>query len=513
MTKSPQTALISVSDKTGLVEFARELHKLNINIISTGGTAKALQEAKIPVKLVSDLTDFPEIMQGRVKTLHPKIAGGILGKRDQHQAEADEHNIPWIDIVVCNLYPFAETIKKPNIDFDTALENIDIGGPTMIRAAAKNFPWVTVVVDPADYEMVVGAVRERANDYSPLREIRKKLATKAFAHTAQYDAIIAQYMNDEQFPQQLTLAFEKTADLRYGENPHQMAAVYQSVGAIHESPQQHQGKQLSYNNIMDADMAIACLREFSEPACVVVKHANPCGVAQHQDINQAFTRAWDADSKSAFGGIVTLNRTCTATIANHLVKVFIEILIAPDFEPEALKILQQKPNIRVLETDTRAVRERANNHSPLQLKHIAGGILLQTPDNQMITKDNIEIVTKTQPTAEQIEDLLFAWKVVKHVKSNAIVIAANKTTVGIGHGQVSRIDAVDIAIRKSAGASDNLVLASDAFFPFRDSIDAVANHISAVIQPGGSIRDQDIIDACDEHNIAMVFTGKRCFNH
>ncbi len=492
-------ALISVSDKTGIIDFASELIKHDIEIISTGGTAKTLQKANIPVTPVADITDFPEIMQGRVKTLHPKIAGGILGKRDQHEAEAETHDIKWIDLVVCNLYPFAETINKPNIDLDTALENIDIGGPTMIRAAAKNFTWVGVIVDPADYEIIIAELPNLTE------ATRKNLAAKAFAHTAQYDALIAQYLNPELYPEQLTLALEKITPLRYGENPHQSACLYQFANSPSPLMQQHQGKELSYNNLMDADSAVACLHEFSEPTCVVVKHNNPCGVASNQDINMAYQNAWNADSKSAFGGIIALNRTCTAAIAEQIVKNYIEILLAPDYDSEALDILQQKPNVRVLEIPN------TPDNSP-KMRQIANGILLQDQDNHQLT--DYKTVTKIKLTEPQLTDLLFAWKVVKHVKSNAIVIAADQTIISIGHGQVSRVEAIEIALNKAN--SKNAVLASDAFFPFRDSIDAIAKtncKIKAIIQPGGSVRDQEVIDACDEHGIAMVFTDIRCFKH
>jgi phosphoribosylaminoimidazolecarboxamide formyltransferase/IMP cyclohydrolase len=498
-------ALISVSNKDGLQNFANGLHKLGIEIISTGGTEKFLQEANIPVTNVTEITGFPEIMNGRVKTIHPKIAGGILGKRDQHEQDAKKHEIAWIDLVVCNLYPFAETIAKPNVDLDIALENIDIGGPTMIRAAAKNFPWVGVIVDPNDYSAVL---QELEKNKKLDANFCKKLATKAFAHTAQYDSKIAEYLTDEIFPAQLTLAFAKVSELRYGENPHQKACFYQKVGT-QDYAKQYQGKQLSFNNIFDIDAAIACVKEFSEPAGVVVKHANPCGVSEHEDITQAFTNAWEADSKSAFGGIVALNRTCNTEIAKHIAKVFIEVLIAPDYSPEALEILQKKSNLRVLEIDT-----RTKETEKYQFKYINGGMLLQTPDDYKITTNDLKFATKLKPSEKELSDLLFAWKVVKHVKSNAIVIAEDRTTLGIGHGQVSRVDAVNIAIYKARKYPQKAVLASDAFFPFRDSIDQLeTTSINAIIQPGGSIRDEEVIAACEEHQIAMIFTGIRCFNH
>lgn len=502
-------ALISVFNKEGLLDFARGLDELGIEIISTGGTAKVLKEANIPVIDVSKVTDFPEIMNGRVKTLHPKIAAGILGKRDKHEEEAQQQQIPWIDLVVCNLYPFAETIAKPNIDLETALENIDIGGPTMLRAAAKNFSWVGVVVDTNDYTKVLQELRENNRQLSS--ETRKQLAAKAFAHVSQYDSLIAEYLNDELFPQRLTISFNKISELRYGENPHQKGCLYQGVGK-HDSlltAKQHQGKQLSFNNIVDADAALGCLKEFSEPACVIVKHANPCGVAEHKSVNQAFLSAWHADSTSAFGGIIVLNRTCSKEIAAHIADVFVEVVVALDYTKEALQILQKKPNLRVLQ-----VNGLDKPQQGYKFKYIDNGMLLQTADDKKITANDLKVVTKIKPSQQQITDLLFAWKVVKHVKSNAVVIVNDKTTLGVGCGQVSRIDSVRIAIQKAGSFSRDAALASDAFFPFRDSIDQIAStRINAIIQPGGSIRDAEVIAACDEHNIAMVFTRIRCFNH
>ncbi len=502
-------ALISVFNKECLLDFARGLDELGIEIISTGGTAKVLKEANIPVIDVSKVTDFPEIMNGRVKTLHPKIAAGILGKRDKHEEEAQQQQISWIDLVICNLYPFAETIAKPNIDLETALENIDIGGPTMLRAAAKNFSWVGVVVDTNDYTKVLQELRENNRQLSS--ETRKQLAAKAFAHVSQYDSLIAEYLNDELFPQRLTISFNKISELRYGENPHQKGCLYQGVGK-HDSlltAKQHQGKQLSFNNIVDADAALGCLKEFSEPACVIVKHANPCGVAEHKSVNQAFLSAWHADSTSAFGGIIVLNRTCSKEIAAHIADVFVEVVVALDYTKEALQILQKKPNLRVLQ-----VNGLDKPQQGYKFKYIDNGMLLQTADDKKITANDLKVVTKIKPSQQQITDLLFAWKVVKHVKSNAVVIVNDKTTLGVGCGQVSRIDSVRIAIQKAGSFSRDAALASDAFFPFRDSIDQIAStRINAIIQPGGSIRDAEVIAACDEHNIAMVFTGIRCFNH
>lgn len=499
-------ALISVSDKTGIVEFARGLHELQIEIISTGGTAQLLRDAKIPVRDISEVTGFPEMMDGRLKTLHPKIHGGILGLRDKHADAAKTHQINWIDLVVVNLYPFANTIKKRDVTLDEAIENIDIGGPTMIRSAAKNMGWTAVVVDPAHYEKILVELREKK---SLMFATRKKLATHAFAHTAQYDAIIHRYLEEESFPEKLTLPLEKLADLRYGENPHQSAAAYrlagESTGIL--SAIQHQGKQLSYNNIADADAAYACVREFAEPACVIVKHACPCGVAVDDTISLAFQRAFDADSLSAFGGVVALNQPCDEKTAEAIASIFIEVLIAPAYTSEALAVLANKKNLRVLEHNTVP-------NSLYEFKCIDGGFLLQEKDRGMLRPEDLKIVTQKKPTEKNIENMLFAWRVLKHIKSNAILIAKNNVTLGIGAGQVSRVDAVDLAIKKAGNTIEDVILASEAFFPFRDSIDRLANTgISAIIQPGGSVRDDEIIAACNELGIAMVFTGQRCFKH
>ena len=500
-------ALISVSDKKNLVEFARGLSALDIEIISTGGTSKLLRDANIPVRDVAELTSFPEMMDGRVKTLHPKIHGGILGKRDQHQAVATEHDIRWIDLVVVNLYPFAETIKKPNATFEDAIENIDIGGPTMIRSAAKNMEWASVIVDPMDYESVLAELR--ANK-SISFTTRKQLATKAFSHTAEYDSLIFQYLEQGKTSGVQNISLEKSFDLRYGENPHQAASAYRfathSTGIL--SAKQYQGKQLSYNNITDADAAYACVNEFTQPACVIVKHANPCGAATAENIDTAFQRAFDADSVSAFGGIVALNRPCTKKLAETMSKIFFEVLIAPSYEAAALEIFAAKPNLRVLELPALA------NSNLQELKFIHGGVLFQDKDSSVVHQSDLKIVTKAQPTAEEIKTMLFAWPVLKHIKSNGILIAKDNMTVGIGAGQVSRIDAVDIAVRKAGEKSQGAILASDAFFPFRDSIDRIkGTGIRAVIQPGGSMRDEEVISACNENGIAMVFTGMRCFRH
>ena len=510
MTYPIQRALLSVSDKTHLLELARGLVALGIELISTGGTAKTLKDANLPVRSASELTQFPEIMGGRVKTLHPMIHGGILGKRDEHATEAKTHGIAWIDLVVCNLYPFADTIANHPDDLDLALENIDIGGPTMIRAAAKNFPWVGVVTDPNDYAALLDALREGKNTLS--KPFRQQLASKAFAHTAAYDALITQHLCDSPFPNELTLTFKKQASLRYGENPHQDACLYQAPLASLDSllqAHQHQGKALSYNNLADTDAALACITDFETPTCVVVKHATPCGIASHDDITLAFKHAFEADRLSAFGGIVALNRPCTLAIAQYLSAVFIEVLVAPGFTPEALALLKAKENLRVLELKASPTVQQTQHY-----KLIKGGLLLQGYDNKCLEPQQLTTPTQAMIPPTQLIDLQFAWQCVRHIKSNAIVIARDNQTVGIGGGQVSRVDAVAIAIEKAGKHCQGAVLASDAFFPFRDSIDKIAQAgITAIIQPGGSIRDDDVIAACNEQGIAMLFTGFRTFKH
>ena len=501
-------ALISVFDKTGVVEFAQSLIELGVKILSTGGTAKVLREANIPVTDVSDYTKFPEIMDGRVKTINPLIEGGILGLRDKHADDANANNVQWIDLVVCNLYPFSETISREGCNLALALENVDIGGPTMIRSAAKNVGWVCAVVDPADYSIITEELQSEEISF----ETRRKLSAKAFGHTAQYDTIIHNFLKDEKLSDDLSLTFEKHSEMRYGENPHQSAASYKIPGnneANILNATVHQGKKLSYNNIMDADGALACVREFDKPACVVVKHSNPCGVAIGDDLLDVYTRAFNADSLSAFGGIIAFNRTCTKEVAEEISKVFVEIVLAPNFEPEALEVFKKKRNLRVLE-----IGEFGKRQSKLEVRNINGGLLVQDNDTNTLTHEHLNTVTKVFPSEQDIETALFTWKVLRHAKSNGILIAKNNTTVGLGAGQVSRVDAVHMALRKGGENVKGGVLASDAFFPFRDSIDAIKDSgIKVVIQPGGSIRDQEIIDACDEFGIAMVFTGTRCFKH
>ena len=505
-------ALISVSDKSGLPEFARQLVNLGVEIISTGGTSTMLNEAGIPHRMVDEVTGMPEMLDGRVKTLHPKIHGGILGKRDEHQAEAVQHQISWIDLVVVNFYPFENAVSKnQEMLWEDAIEYIDIGGPTMVRAAAKNFAFVGVVTDPEDYQQVLNEL-ETSNGLS--FETRKNFAEKAFGATSRYDAMIHHYFlkrkqGDEPCPQDLSMQFEKVTELRYGENPHQKASAYKfkncHKGILNAI--QHQGKPLSYNNILDAEAALTCVNEFSEPAAVIVKHANPCGAAIGSDIDEAYKRAYEADSLSAFGGIVALNQPCTKKIAEMITNIFMEVVIAPGFSKEALEVFSSKPNLRILEIPMYGLES-------WEMKYVRGGVLVQEKDKQIITADDLQVVTKLKPSADEMNAMLFAWRVLKHVKSNGILIAKQNSTIGIGAGQVSRIDAVEQAVRKAGDKINEAILASDAFFPFRDSIDKIAKTgIRAIIQPGGSVKDEEVIAACNENNLVMVFTGMRCFRH
>jgi len=501
-------ALLSVFNKTGVAELAKSLHELGVEILSTGGTAKTLRNANVPVTDVSNYTQFPEIMDGRIKTINPLIGGGILGLRDKHADDAKANNIKWIDLVVCNLYPFSDTVSREGCDLAMALENVDIGGPTMIRSAAKNVGWVCVAVDPSDYSTITDELRSGEISF----ETRQRLSAKAFGHTAQYDTIIHNYLKDEDLSDNYSLSFEKHSEMRYGENPHQSAAAYKIPGNNEPNILNatiHQGKQLSYNNIMDADGALSCVREFDDPACAVVKHANPCGVAVGNDLLGVYTRAFNADSLSAFGGIIAFNRTCTKDVADAITSVFVEIVLAPDFEPAALDIFKKKKNLRVLE-----IGEFGKRSKKSEVRNVDGGLLVQNTDTKILSKGDLTVVTKAQPSEQDIETALFTWKVLRHAKSNGILIAKNNTTVGLGAGQVSRVDAVHMALRKGGENVEGGVLASDAFFPFRDSIDAIKDSgIKVVIQPGGSIRDKEVIDACNEYRIAMIFTGTRCFKH
>ncbi|MBS0587735.1 MAG: bifunctional phosphoribosylaminoimidazolecarboxamide formyltransferase/IMP cyclohydrolase [Proteobacteria bacterium] len=514
-------ALISVSDKTGIVELAKNLIAQNITILSTGGTAKLLQEAGIPVVEVGDYTGFPEMLDGRVKTLHPKIHAGILARNDlpDHQQALAQASIPNIELVIVNLYPFKQTIAKPDCSFDEAIENIDIGGPTMVRAAAKNYRKVAIVTDPQDYLQLS---RELAENHGTVSlATRFKLAQKAFTHTASYDSAISNYLtaldSDYQrkdFPDSLNLNFTIAQPLRYGENPHQKAAFYRdetnTPGSL-ASYRQLQGKELSYNNIADTDAAWECVKTFDNPACVIVKHANPCGIAIAETVLRAYQLAFATDPVSAFGGIIAFNRAVDKDTADAVLKQFVEVIIAPEITPEAQQLLAQKNNIRVLLVPLRT------GHNAYDLKRVGGGLLVQTPDIQNIAASDLKIVTKLQPSPQQLDDLLFAWRAAKFVKSNAIVFCRNGQTIGIGAGQMSRVDSARIASIKAQQAGLTLaqtVVASDAFFPFRDGLDVVVEAgATAIIQPGGSIRDQEVIAAADEHGVTMAFTGIRHFRH
>ena len=502
-------ALISVFDKTGLDKLAKEFVSRGIEIMSTGGSAKFLRDKNIKVTDVSDYTNFPEIMDGRVKTINPLVEGGILGLRDKHEKDAKDNNIKWIDIVICNLYPFSETISKNDCDQALALENVDIGGPTMIRSAAKNVGWVTVIVDPNDYDYLLENITdENEIDF----DSRSFFSAKAFGHTAQYDTIIHNYLKPEKLSNDFTLTFTKHSEMRYGENPHQAAAAYTIPGDRSNNilnAKIHQGKKLSYNNIMDADAALSCLKEFNSTACVIVKHANPCGVALGANMLNVYKRAFNADSLSAFGGIIAINQPCDDILAKEISKVFVEIVLAPAFTKKSLEIFSKKKNLRVLEVGNIQSREQL-----LEVRNVVGGVIVQETDTSILSEDNLQVVTENKPSDNDMKTMLFGWKVLKHVKSNGILIVKDNTTVGVGAGQVSRVDSVDIAMNKSGDSIKDSILCSDAFFPFRDSIDKIAGSgIKAVLQPGGSVRDDEVISACNEHGIAMVFTGQRCFKH
>jgi len=517
----PRRALLSVSDKHGLIDFAARLAADGIELISTGGTFKSLRAAGIPAREVSDVTGFPEIMDGRVKTLHPKIHGGILARRGTDEAVMAEHGIAPIDLIVVNLYPFEQTVAKPAVGIDEAIENIDIGGPAMVRASAKNHAHVAIVVDPADYGAVLAAIEGAGLDAG----FRRALATKAFAHTSRYDAAVAAYLSSlaadgsrDFFPGVLGLQFDKKQAMRYGENPHQRAAFYVerhapsgSIGAA----RQLQGKELSYNNVADADAALECVKSFVKPACVIVKHANPCGVAVSLDgIGKAYELAWQTDPTSAFGGIIAFNRELDAATAKAIVeRQFVEVIIAPQVSAEARQVVAAKQNVRLLESGTWLDGPAA----ALDYKRVAGGLLVQDRDEHRIKVEELKVVSQRAPTEAELHDLVFAWKVAKFVKSNAIVYAKNRQTIGVGAGQMSRVYSAKIAGIKAADEKLTVagsVMASDAFFPFRDGIDAAAAAgITAVIQPGGSMRDAEVIAAADEHRMAMVFTGIRHFRH
>jgi phosphoribosylaminoimidazolecarboxamide formyltransferase/IMP cyclohydrolase len=512
-------AILSVFDKTGVTQFAKELSELGYEIVSTGGTAKAIREAGVPVTGVSDITGFPECLDGRVKTLHPKIHAGILAMRSNpaHMKQIGELGITPIDIVAINLYPFKQTILKEGVTLEEAIENIDIGGPTMIRAAAKNWQDVAVIVDPADYETVIEQLKAGSE---VTRETKFRLAGKVFEHTAQYDALIAAYLlrqrGETGFPDKLTLTFEKVQDMRYGENPHQSAAFYKEIGNFDNTlaaAKQLHGKELSYNNINDANGALDVLKEFGidRPTAVGVKHANPCGVGVGRDIFEAYMKAYESDPVSIYGGIVAVNREVDKKTAEELAKIFLEIIIAPSFSSEALEILTKKKNIRLLLLPQLA---KANSRELLDMKKVAGGLLVQQLDTQLLNEAEIKCVTKRQPTAKELEDLMFVWKVVKHTKSNGIALARDNQSVGIGPGQTNRITALELAIKYAGDRARGSVMGSDAFFPFADCVEAAAGAgITAIIQPGGSIHDEDSIKAADEAGIAMLFCGMRHFKH
>ena len=516
-----QRALLSVSDKTGVLELAQKLNDLGVELLSTGGTAKLLQEVGLPVKEVSEHTGFPEMMAGRIKTLHPKIHGGLLGRRGTDEAIMAEHDISPIDLVVVNLYPFEATIARDDCTLPMAIENIDIGGPTMLRAAAKNHAAVTVLIDPSDYDNVVSQI---ATNGGVDNATRFDLAVKTFEHTAHYDGMIANYLGkitDEapvEFPRTFNSQFHKAQDMRYGENPHQNAAFYieqQPESGTISAATQVQGKALSHNNIADTDAALECVKAFPEaPACVIVKHANPCGVATADDLLTAYDLAYQTDPTSAFGGIIAFNQTLDAATAQAIIdRQFVEVIIAPDISEEAKAVVSQKANVRLLDCGPFPTQQSQG----LDYKRVTGGLLVQDRDTALATDDELKVVTKKTPTEQQMADLRFAWRVAKFVKSNAIVYVNQQQTVGIGAGQMSRVVSSRIAGIKADDAGltvPGAVMASDAFFPFRDGLDAAAEAgISAVIQPGGSMRDDEVIAAADEHGIAMVFTGMRHFRH
>jgi len=514
-------ALISVSDKTGLIPFATRVLGCGFEIVSTGGTARTLREAGIAAVEVSQVTGFPEILGGRVKTLHPKIHGGILARRDDadHQRQARENQIEMIDVVVINLYPFRETVSRRDVNLNEAIENIDIGGPAMIRAAAKNFQFVAVVVDPSDYNWVA---QELEKDKEVKWDQRLHLARKAFAHTADYDAHIASFLfayNRERseaaknFPMMLAVQADKVMDLRYGENPHQRGALYRHKGTPSlrsvATAGQLQGKELSFNNYLDLEAAWKLVSEFEEPACAIIKHNNPCGVAEGREPAEAFERALETDPISAFGSVIGFNREVDSATTEHLSKLFVEAIIAPGYAESARQRLREKKNLRLMLIEPSELKP-----FPWDIKSIQGGLLVQDWDQFYLKPEDLKVVSKRVPTSEETRDLLFAWRVCKHVKSNAIVFASHRATLGIGAGQMSRVDSVRLASQKAARSPQGAAMASDAFFPFRDGLDEAAKAgIAAAIEPGGSVRDEEVIRAADEHNMALVFTGVRHFRH
>ncbi|MBW6469364.1 MAG: bifunctional phosphoribosylaminoimidazolecarboxamide formyltransferase/IMP cyclohydrolase [Coriobacteriia bacterium] len=511
-------ALVSVTDKTGVVEFCRVLaEEFGVEIVSTGGTAKVLAEAGLAVRPIDDLTGFPEMMDGRVKTLHPRVHGGLLARRDvpEHMAAADEHGIGMIDMVVVNLYAFEATVAREGVTEEDAIENIDIGGPSMLRSAAKNFASVAVVTDPASYGDVLAEMRE--NGGATTRETRRALATEVFRLTSAYDSAIWMYLTDyraTRFPDEVRFRLEKAQDLRYGENPHQEAAFYRFVDGKPDTlarSTQLQGKELSYNNILDTDAAWSAVREFDEPACVIVKHTNPCGISIADDITTAYLNAHDADPVSAFGGVMAFNRPVPAMLVKGILDngQFVEVMIAPEFEAEALEMLSTKPNVRVLATG--GIRKPGGHY---ESRAVEGGMLIQTGDSVSEDPASFRVVTKRKPTAEETAQLLFAWKCAKSVKSNAILLAKDFVTVGVGAGQMNRVNSARIAVEQAGPKATGAVAASDAFMPFADSLEVcAAGGVTAVIQPGGSVRDEEVIVRADELGVAMVFTGHRHFRH
>ncbi|MGD2065029.1 MAG: bifunctional phosphoribosylaminoimidazolecarboxamide formyltransferase/IMP cyclohydrolase [Dehalococcoidia bacterium] len=507
-------AIISVSDKSGVVDFARGLKDLGVDIFSTGGTKKSLEAAGVRTHSVSELTGFPEILDGRVKTLHPAVHGGLLARRDlpQHLSELAQNGIEPIDMVVVNLYPFVETVSKPGVSLDEALENIDIGGPSMLRSAAKNFPSVLVVVDPGDYDTILQKLRRGDAD----SEYRKRLAQKAFRHVALYDTAISQYLNEETFPEEMTIALKKARSLRYGENPHQQAAFYveQNVRKSQDglaSLEQLSGPEISFNNLLDLDAALNVLSDFTAPTIAIMKHTNSCGLASHNDLAEAYRRALAGDPVAAFGGIVGSNRILELVTAKEIDKHHFDAIVAPEYDKSALELLRRKESLRLVKV---ATYYTPSSEIHFDLRYIRGGFLAQMSDTLTESELKPRVVTKRQPSETELSDLLFAWKAVKGIKSNAIVIAKDKTLLGMGAGQPSRVVSVELALKKAGDHAKDSVLASDAFFPFADGPELAIKHgITAIIQPGGSVRDKEVIELADKYNIAMVFTGVRHFRH
>jgi len=508
-------ALISVSDKSGVVNFAQGLKELGIEIFSTGGTKKSLEAAGVKIHSVSELTGFPEILDGRVKTLHPAVHGGILARRDlpQHLSELTQNRIEPIDMVVVNLYPFVETVSKTGVSLDEALENIDIGGPSMLRSAAKNFPSVLVVVDPGDYDTILQKLRQGNID----SKYRKRLAQKAFQHVALYDTAIAQYLNEEAFPEEMTIALKKARSLRYGENPHQQAAFYveQNVRRRQDglaSLEQLGGPEISFNNLLDLDAALNVLSDFTAPTIAIMKHTNSCGLASHNDLAEAYQRALTGDPVASFGGVVASNRSIDLATAKEIDKTHYDAVVAPEYQKEALELLGRKQSLRLVKVAP--YHHPSSSESCFDFRYIRGGFLVQSPD--LLTESELQprIVSKRQPSKAELSDLFFAWKAVKSIKSNAIVIAKDKTLLGMGAGQPSRVVSVELALKRAGERAKDSVLASDAFFPFTDGPElAIKGGVTAIIQPGGSVRDKEVIELADKYNVAMIFTSVRHFRH